>query len=304
MNIYDGALSLIGKTPLIELKRFAEKRNLFGRIFAKVEFFNVGGSVKDRAALFMIEDAEKRGLLKKGGTVVEATSGNTGIGLAVVCAVKGYKLVLTMPSTASVERVKLALKYGAEVILTDGASGMKGAVDKAKRVAEERGGYIVNQFCNTANVRAHESTTAKEILADTDGKVDYFVSAFGSGGTITGVGRVLKNYNEKVKIIGVEPSASPLASKGYSGKHSIQGIGANFLPDIMDLELIDEIITVNDKEAFDYSDMLARVEGLLCGISSGAALKGAEIIAKDVKNVDKNIVVILPDTGERYLSKT
>ena len=302
MKIYDDATLLIGHTPLVRLKRLEKKYNLCGKIYAKAEFFNPGSSVKDRAALFMINDAENKGLLKKGGTVVEPTSGNTGIGLAWICAVRGYRLILTMPETMSVERRKLAKAYGAEIVLTPGALGMQGAVDKAKELVKELDAFMPDQFANSANALAHERTTAIEILEDTDGKVDYFVSAFGSGGTVTGVGKVLKRELPDVKVIGVEPASSPLVSEGRAGKHKIQGIGANFIPSLLDVKVMDKVVTVSDEEAFEYARDLAKTEGLLCGISSGAALCAACKIAADGENKDKNIVVVFPDTGERYLS--
>jgi len=300
MKVYRSAIELIGGTPILELCNFARNRHLYGRIFAKAEFFNPGGSVKDRAALYIIEDAEKRGLLKKGGTVVEPTSGNTGIGLALICAVKGYKAIIVMPDTASKERICLARGYGAEVILTDGKKGMNGAVEKAKEIVKMQGGFFPNQFANPANSFAHEKTTAEEIL-NYFGLPDYFVSAFGSGGTISGVGRALKKKGN-VTVVGVEPDSSPLLSKGYSGSHKIQGIGANFIPEVLERGVIDRIMTVTDSEAAEYARALAREEGLLCGISSGAALSAAAKIASAKENKDKNILVILPDTGERYLS--
>lgn len=300
--IYKNLTELIGSTPLMELGAFARSKNLYGRILAKVECFNPASSVKDRAALFMIADAERRGLLKEGGTVVEPTSGNTGIGLAWVCAVKGYRLVLTMPETMSPERVRLARAYGAEVVLTRGAGGMAGAAAEARRIAAERGAYMPDQFSNPANAEAHRRTTAEELLADTEGKIDYFVAGVGSGGTLTGAGEVLKREIPGVKIVAAEPASSPLLSEGRAGKHGIQGIGANFIPALLNREIIDRVITVTDGDAISCARELARTEGLLCGVSSGAALRAAAEIAADRESEGRNIVVILPDTGERYLS--
>ncbi len=302
MRIYDSVLDLIGRTPLINISRYCEKRNLLAEILVKVESNNPGGSVKDRPALFMIEGAERMGLLKVGDTVVEPTSGNTGIGLALVCAVKGYKLVLVMPDTASRERIVLARSYGAEVILTDGDLGMQGAVDKAREIVAERGGYLPDQFKNPDNALAHERTTAKEIIADTDGDIDILVATFGSGGTVSGIGRGLKEYDQSIKIVGVEPASSPLVTEGKSGAHRIQGIGANFLPEILDLSTIDTVLTATDEEAISCARALAVEEGIFVGISSGAALSVATALAKEKENQGKKIVVILPDTGERYLS--
>lgn len=300
--IYDNLTELIGGTPLIRLGAFRRNRNLKGNILAKVEFFNPASSVKDRAAYFMIKDAEEKGLIKKGGVLVEPTSGNTGIGLAWISAIRGYKLILTMPETASEERIKLARFFGADVVLTPAAEGMGGAVRKAAEIAKEKGGFIPDQFANPANAYAHYRTTAEEILSDTEGKVDYFVSAFGSGGTLTGTGKRLKEVLPDVKIIAVEPARSPLLSEGKSGPHKIQGIGANFIPEVLDRTLADEVVVCSDEDAFAYSSALAKEEGLLCGISSGAALFAAAKIASREETAGKNIVVILPDTGERYLS--
>lgn len=300
--IYDNLTELIGGTPLIRLGAFRRNRNLKGNILAKAEFFNPASSIKDRAAYFMIKDAEEKGLIKKGGVMVEPTSGNTGIGLAWICAIQGYKLILTMPETASEERVKLARFFGADVVLTPAAEGIGGAVKKAEEIAAEKGGFIPDQFANPVNAYAHYRTTAEEILSDTEGKVDYFVSAFGSGGTLTGAGKRLKEVLPDVKIIAVEPARSPLLSEGRSGPHKIQGIGANFLPEVLDKTLIDEIVVCSDEDAFAYSSALAKEEGLLCGISSGAALFAAAKIASREEAAGKNIAVILPDTGERYLS--
>lgn len=298
---YENVLNLIGNTPLVELRAFCKNRKLKSRIFAKAEFFNPAGSVKDRTALFMLNDAEERGLLRRGGAVVEATSGNTGVALAAICAVRGYKLILTMPENVSAERIKLAKFYGAEVVLTSASGGMKEAVEKAEEIAGNTGGFIPGQFINPANVRAHRETTGRELLAEL-GEIDYFVAGVGSGGTLTGVAEALKTSLPKVEIIAVEPKSSPLLSEGRAGSHSIQGIGANFVPKILRRDLIDEVITVSDGDAADYARVLAREEGLLCGISSGAALRAAELIAGRPAAAGKNTVVLLPDTGERYMS--
>lgn len=301
--MYKNLTELIGNTPLIELGAYCRNRNLKGKIFAKVEYFNPASSVKDRAAFSMITDAESRGLLKKGGVVIEPTSGNTGVGLAWICALRGYKMILTMPDSMSKERIKLAKAYGAQVVLTEGAKGMKGAIEKAYEMAANiNGAFIPDQFNNQANADAHRKTTAKELLKDTDGKIDYFVAGVGSGGTLTGVGEILKNKIPEVKIIAVEPASSPLLSKGTLGKHKIQGIGANFIPSILNRDIIDEIIAAEDDNAIKCARLLASTEGLLCGFSSGAALYAAEAIASRPDSEGKNIVVILPDGGERYLS--
>lgn len=301
--MYKNLTELIGNTPLIELGAYCRKRNLNGKILAKAEYFNPASSVKDRAAFSMITDAENRGLLKKGGVVIEPTSGNTGVGLAWICALRGYKMILTMPDSMSKERIKLAKAYGAQVVLTEGAKGMKGAIEKAYEMAANiNGAFIPDQFNNQANADAHRKTTATELLKDTDGKIDYFVAGVGSGGTLTGVGEILKREIPKVKIIAVEPASSPLLSKGTSGKHKIQGIGANFIPSILNRDIIDEIITAEDDNAIKCARLLASTEGLLCGFSSGAALYAAEVIASRPDSEGKNIVVVLPDGGERYLS--
>lgn len=301
MKIYDSAAELVGNTPLVRLNNLAKKYGLKAEITAKVESFNPF-SVKDRVVVGIIAQAEKDGLLKKGGTIIEPTSGNTGIGLAFIGALKGYEVILVMPESMSIERRKLVAALGATVVLTPAAQGMQGALDKAEELAKQKGGYIANQFANPANPRAHELTTAQEIIRDTDGKVDIFVSAVGTGGTLSGTGRVLKANNKDVKVIAVEPAASPLLTKGYAGPHAIQGIGANFVPDALDKSVIDEIIDVEDDRAKEVARELALAEGLLCGISSGAALAAAIEVAKREENEGKRIVVILPDGGERYMS--
>ncbi len=303
MNIYRSFGELIGKTPLFETVHYSEKHNLAAKIFAKLEYFNPAGSVKDRAALYMINDAEKSGRLKPGGTIIEPTSGNTGIGLAAVAASRGYKVILTMPDTMSVERRTLLGAYGAELILTDGKLGMSGAIEKARELAAQIDGSIIaGQFENPANAMAHYETTGPEIWEDMDGKVDIFVAGVGTGGTITGIGRYLKEKNPNVKIVAAEPASSPMLSKGKSGAHGLQGIGANFVPDILDVSLLDEIITVNEQEAYGAARALAGSEGILVGISSGAALHAATLLAKRPENAGLSIVVLLPDTGDRYLS--
>lgn len=301
MKIYDSAAELVGKTPLVRLNRIAKKYNLKAEICAKAECFNPY-SVKDRVAVEIIADAERKGLLSKGGTIIEPTSGNTGIGLAFIGALKGYEVILVMPESMSIERRKLVAALGAKVVLTPAAQGMQGALDKAEELAKEKGGYIANQFANPANPRAHELTTAKEILSDTDGQVDVFVSAVGTGGTLSGTGKALKAFNPSLKVVAVEPASSPLLTKGYAGPHAIQGIGANFVPEILDKNIIDEIIDVTDERAKDVARELAREEGLLCGISSGAALAAAIEVARREENAGKRIAVILPDSGERYMS--
>lgn len=303
MKIAQSVLELIGGTPLVELNRL---RNLLGfgaRIAVKLESRNPMASAKDRVALAMIEAAEASGILKPGGTVIEATSGNTGIGLSMVCAVKGYRMVLVMPETMSIERRKLAAQLGAEIVLTPGAEGMQGAVDRARELNRTiPNSMIAGQFENPANPAAHERTTGREIWDDTDGLVDVLVASVGTGGTLTGAGRALKAENPKIRVVAVEPSSSPLLSEGKAGPHKIQGIGANFVPDTLDRSLIDRIVTVSDEEAFETARLLAAEEGILAGISSGAALRAAIRIASEVENVGKLIVAVLPDTGERYLS--
>ena len=303
MNIYHSVTELIGKTPLLELGNIKNQQQLKANILAKLEYFNPAGSVKDRVAKKMIEDAEEKGLLKKGSVIIEPTSGNTGIGLASVAAAKGYRLIITMPETMSLERRKLIASYGAELVLTDGTKGMSGAIEKAEELSREIPNSIVaGQFVNPANPKAHYETTGPEIWEDTDGQIDILVAGVGTGGTITGTAQYLKEKNPQIKIVGIEPSDSPVISGGKAGTHGLQGIGAGFIPDILDTEILDEIITVSTEEAYNASRMLAKSEGVLVGISSGAALHGAMQIAKKDENKNKNIVVILADTGERYLS--
>ncbi len=302
-NIIKSFDELIGNTPLMELIRIKNEYKLNGNIFAKLEFFNPAGSVKDRVALKMINDAEQQGILKKGGTVIEPTSGNTGIGLAAVCTARGYKAVIVMPDTMSQERIKLIKSFGAEIVLTDGKKGMKGAIEEAERLKSGiKGSIIAGQFENPANPKAHFETTGPEIYNDLDGKVDIFVAGVGTGGTLSGVGRFLKQKNPNIKVIAVEPQSSPVLTKGESGSHKIQGIGAGFVPENLDASVYDEVIAVSDDDAFEYARKICKTEGLSVGISSGAALCGAVQIAKREENNDKNIVVLLPDTGSRYLS--
>lgn len=301
MALYKSATQLIGNTPLLELNAVAKVKGLQARLLAKLEFLNPAGSVKDRAALFMIEDAEKRGLLKADSVIIEPTSGNTGIGLACVAATRGYRTMIVMPDSMSVERQKLMRAYGAEVVLTPGALGMQGAVEKAKELAKEYpNSFIPDQFGNPANAQAHEATTGPEIWKDTDGKVDIFVAGVGTGGTITGVGAFLKKKNPHIQVVAVEPAASPLLSGGKAGPHGLQGIGANFVPTVLDTKIYDRVIPVTEQEAYDCARLLGRTEGILVGISSGAALHAACLLAEE--NPGKNIVVLLPDTGDRYLS--
>ena len=302
-NIYTSADQLIGRTPLLELKRLEEKEGLEARVLAKLEYFNPAGSVKDRIAKAMIDDAEARGLLKEGSVIIEPTSGNTGIGLASVAAARGYRIIIVMPDTMSVERRQLMKAYGAELVLTEGAKGMKGAIAKADELAKEiPGGFIPGQFVNPANPAAHKATTGPEIWADTDGKVDIFVAGVGTGGTVTGVGEYLKEQNPEVKIVAVEPAGSPVLSKGTSGAHKIQGIGAGFVPEVLNTAVYDEIIPVENEDAFAAGRLLGKTEGVLVGISSGAALHAAMLLAKRPENKGKTIVALLPDTGDRYLS--
>lgn len=294
---------LIGSTPLVRLKNYSANRELAATVLAKVEFFNPAGSVKDRIAKAMIEDAEGKGLLKPGSVIIEPTSGNTGIGLASVAAARGYKMILTMPETMSVERRNLLKAYGAEIVLTDGAKGMKGAIAKAEELAAETpDSFIPGQFTNPANPAIHKATTGPEIWNDTDGKVDIFVAGVGTGGTLTGVGEYLKSQNSNVKVVAVEPAGSPVLSKGTPGAHMIQGIGAGFVPDTLNTDVYDEIIAVENEDAFDTGRALAREDGILVGISSGAAVFAATELAKRPENKGKVIVALLPDTGERYLS--
>lgn len=303
MNIKNSLTELIGHTPLLALRRWAKQQQLAAEIVAKVEYFNPGGSVKDRVALSMITDAEEKGLLKPGALIIEPTSGNTGVGLAWVASVKGYKLILTMPETMSLERRNLLKALGAQLVLTPGSEGMSGAIRKAQEIqAETPGSLILQQFENPANPLAHERTTAEEIWQDTDGQIDIFVASVGTGGTLTGTARGLKKKNPNIRIVAVEPAGSPVLSGGKAGPHKIQGIGAGFIPKILDTSLIDQIIPVTDEDAMRTSRELSATEGLLVGISSGAAAFAAREIAKEESNQGKRIVVLLPDTGERYLS--
>ena len=303
-KIIESALELIGKTPLLKLNNYSKKVGVENAvILAKLEYLNPAGSVKDRIALAMIEDAEKKGLLKPGATIIEPTSGNTGIGLAAVAAAKGYKAILTLPDTMSVERRNLLKAYGAQIVLTEGAKGMKGAIAKADELNKEiEGSIILGQFVNPANPAVHKATTGPEIWDQTDGKVDIFVAGVGTGGTLTGVGEFLKEKNPQVKIIAVEPASSPVLSKGTSGAHKIQGIGAGFVPETLNTKIYDEVITIENDDAFKEGRNFAVSEGVLVGISSGAALKAAVILAQRPENKGKNIVVLLPDSGDRYLS--
>lgn len=303
MKIYHTAAELIGKTPLLELSNTEKELILNAKLLAKLECFNPAGSVKDRVAYEMITDAEEKGILKEGSVIIEPTSGNTGIGLASVAAAKGYRLIITMPETMSVERRKLIAAYGAELVLTDGSKGMKGAIAKAEELSNEIPNSIVaGQFINPANPTAHRKTTGPEIWEDTDGSVDIFVAGVGTGGTVTGVGEYLKSKNPNIKIVAVEPKDSPVLSEGKAGPHKIQGIGAGFVPEILNTDIYDEIITVTSEEAYTASRNLAKHEGVLAGISSGAALHAALILSKREENAGKTIVVLLPDTGDRYLS--
>ncbi len=303
MRTFDKITDLIGGTPILKLNNYIALNELPANIYAKLEYFNPAGSVKDRIAKAMIDDAEAKGALKPGAVIIEPTSGNTGIGLAAVAASKGYRIILTMPETMSVERRNLLKAYGAELVLTDGAKGMKGAIAKAEELAQQiEGGFIPSQFTNSANPTAHFNTTGPEIWEDTDGKVDIFVAGVGTGGTISGVGKYLKSKNPNVKVVAVEPASSPVLSKGVAGPHKIQGIGAGFVPETLDTKIYDEIIAVENEDAFATGKTLARKEGLLVGISSGAAVYAATQLAKRPENKGKNIVVLLPDTGDRYLS--
>ena len=303
MSIYKNVTELIGNTPLVELTRYEKKHDLKATILAKLEYFNPAGSVKDRIAKAMIEDAEARGVLKPGSTIIEPTSGNTGIGLASIAAAKGYRLILTMPETMSVERRNLLKAYGAELVLTEGAKGMKGAIAKAEELAKEtEGSFIPGQFVNPANPKAHFETTGPEIWNDTDGKVDIFVAGIGTGGTVSGIGGFLKSKNPDIKVVGLEPAGSPFLSKGITGPHKLQGIGAGFKPDTLNSDILDEIITIENEDAFTTGRAIARSEGFLVGITSGAAVYAATLLAKRPENAGKTIVALLPDTGDRYLS--
>lgn len=302
-KVYDSILDLVGKTPLVELKRIEEKEGLQAKLIAKVESFNPAGSVKDRIAKAMIEDAEAKGLLKEGSVIIEPTSGNTGIGLAAAATVKGYRMILTMPETMSVERRNIVKAYGAEVVLTDGTKGMKGAIEKADELAKEiPNSFIAGQFVNPANPATHKKTTGPEIWEDTDGEVDIFVAGVGTSGTITGTGEYLKEKKPEVKIVAVEPASSPVLSEGVSGPHKIQGIGAGFVPETLNTSIYDEIIKVENEDAFETGKYLAAEEAILAGISSGAALYAAIQLAKREENKGKTIVVLLPDNGDRYYS--
>ena len=302
-RIYENITELVGGTPLVKISNYSKAHNLEATILVKLEYLNPAGSVKDRIAKAMIEDAEKKGLLKEGSVIIEPTSGNTGIGLAAIAASKGYRAILTMPETMSVERRNLLKAYGAEIVLTDGAKGMKGAIAKADELAKEiPNSFIPGQFVNPANPAAHKATTGPEIWNDTDGKVDYFVAGVGTGGTLSGTGEYLKSKNPAIKAVAVEPESSPVLSKGVAGPHKIQGIGAGFVPDTLNTSIYDEIIPVSNEDAFATGKEIARKDGILVGISSGAALFAATQIAKRPENKGKTIVVLLPDTGDRYLS--
>ena len=301
--IYRQITDLIGKTPLLELGKLKQKEGLDANLIAKLEGFNPAGSAKDRVAKAMLDDAEERGVLKPGATIIEPTSGNTGIGLVAVTAVRGYRTILTMPDTMSVERRNLLKAYGAEIVLTEGAKGMQGAIEKAEELAKEiAGSFIPGQFVNQANAKAHYQTTGPEIWEDTEGKVDIFVAGVGTGGTITGTGAYLKEKNPDIQVVAVEPKGSPVLSGGEKGSHGLQGIGAGFVPEILDTEIYDEVITVGEEDAYAMGRFLARQEGVLVGISAGAAVYAAVQVAKRPENKGKNIVVLLPDSGERYLS--
>lgn len=302
-KIFKGTLGLIGGTPLVEVVNIEKELGLEATVLVKLEYFNPAGSVKDRIAKAMVEDAEAKGLLKEGSVIIEPTSGNTGIGLASIAAVKGYRIILTMPETMSVERRNILKAYGAELVLTEGAKGMKGAIAKANELAAEiPGSFVPGQFDNPANPAVHKSTTGPEIWNDTDGKVDIFIAGVGTGGTLTGVGEYLKSQNPDVKIVALEPADSPVLSEGKGGPHKIQGIGAGFVPDVLNTEVYDEIITAENDVAFEYAKLLAKHEGVLTGISSGAALYGAVQLARRPENKGKTIVAVLPDTGDRYYS--
>ena len=303
MNIKQNVTELVGNTPLIEFNKLEKDYDLKAHIIGKLEYMNPAGSIKDRIALSIIEDYEEKGILKEGSTIIEPTSGNTGIGLSMIASIKGYKAIITMPSTMSKERIALMKAYGAEVVLTDGTKGMKGAIEKANELHEKiENSIIAGQFENPANPLAHYKTTGPEIYKDSDGKVDIFVAGIGTGGTISGVGKYLKEQNKDIKVVGVEPASSPVLSEGKSGGHKIQGIGAGFIPRTLNTDIYDEVITVTNEDAFAATKLIARKEGILVGISSGAAIVAALKLAKREENAGKNIVVILPDTGNRYLS--
>lgn len=303
MNIKQNVTELVGNTPLIEFNKLEKDYDLKAHIIGKLEYMNPAGSIKDRIALSIIEDYEEKGILKEGSTIIEPTSGNTGIGLSMIASIKGYKVIITMPSTMSKERIALMKAYGAEVVLTDGTKGMKGAIEKANELHEQiENSIIAGQFENMANPKAHYETTGPEIYRDSDGKVDIFVAGIGTGGTISGVGKYLKEKNKDIKVVGVEPASSPVLTEGKSGGHKIQGIGAGFVPHTLDTSIYDEVITVTNEDAFAATKLIARKEGVLVGISSGAAIVAALKLAKREENQGKNIVVILPDTGNRYLS--
>ena len=302
-NIYKGTLGLIGNTPLVEVTNIEKELGLKARVLVKLEYFNPAGSVKDRIAKAMIEDAEKKGILKEGSVIIEPTSGNTGIGLASIAAAKGYRIILTMPETMSVERRNILKAYGAEIVLTSGAKGMKGAIAKANELSEEiEGSFIPGQFVNPANPAIHKATTGPEIWNDTDGEVDIFIAGVGTGGTLTGTGQYLKEQKPEMKIVALEPDTSPVLSEGKAGPHKIQGIGAGFVPDVLDTKIYDEIFEAENEDAFAAAKLLAHKEGILVGISSGAALHGAIELAKRPENKGKTIVAILPDSGDRYYS--
>ena len=304
-NVYKSVTELIGKTPLVELTNIKKEFDLKVRLLAKVEFLNPTGSVKDRAALELIVDAENKGLITENSVIIEPTSGNTGIGLAAVAVAKGYKAIIVMPDSMSPERIKLMSAYGAEVVLTDGKKGMRGAIERAQELANEiPDSFIPDQFNNFANAKAHFKTTGPEIFEDTDGDIDVFVAGIGTGGTITGTGEFLKSRKSNIKIIGVEPEKSPVLTKGVSGPHGIQGIGAGFVPTVLNREIVDEVLTVSDEDAFEFARLLSKKEGMLVGISSGAALKSAIEVAKRPEYEGKTIVVLLPDSGSRYLSSS
>ncbi len=303
MTIYKGFTELIGKTPLVEVTSIEQQYDLRAKVLVKLEYCNPAGSVKDRVAYYMIKEAEEKGILKEGSVIIEPTSGNTGIGLAAIAATKGYRAIFTMPETMSVERRNILKAYGAEIVLTEGAKGMKGAIEKAEELAKEiKGAFIPAQFENPANAQAHYETTGPEIWEDTDGTVDIFVASVGTGGTITGTGRFLKEKNAAIKVVAVEPSDSPVLSGGQPGAHKIQGIGAGFVPNVLDTSIYDEIVSVENEQAFEASKKLTKKEGILTGISSGAALFAAIILAKRPENAGKTIVALLPDSGDRYYS--